>query len=154
MTRTLALPVLLAAAVAAAAPPPIQSHRLKNGLQVLVVEDHALPLVTIEVVVKNGAMTEPPELNGLSHLYEHMFFKANDQFPRPDETINRASEMGAVFNASTREELVKAAAELFAVVKSGKVRISINQTYPLAEAAQAHRDLEARKTTGSTVLLP
>jgi len=55
---------------------------------------------------------------------------------------------------STREELVKAAAELFAVVKSGKVRISINQTYPLAEAAQAHRDLEARKTTGSTVLLP
>jgi len=39
-------------------------------------------------------------------------------------------------------------------VKSKAVKISINQTYPLQEAAQAHRDLEARKTTGSTVLLP
>jgi NADPH2:quinone reductase len=55
---------------------------------------------------------------------------------------------------ATREDLVKAARELFAVVKSGKVRISINQTYPLRDAAQAHQDLEARKTTGSTVLLP
>lgn len=55
---------------------------------------------------------------------------------------------------ASREDLVNAARELFAVVKSGKVRISINQTYPLREAAQAQRDLEARKTTGSTVLLP
>jgi NADPH2:quinone reductase len=39
-------------------------------------------------------------------------------------------------------------------VGSGKVKIEINQTYPLAEAARAHRDLEARKTTGSTLLLP
>jgi NADPH2:quinone reductase len=53
-----------------------------------------------------------------------------------------------------REDLLKAARELFAVVKSKAVKISINQTYPLSEAAQAHRDLEARKTTGSTVLLP
>ena len=37
---------------------------------------------------------------------------------------------------------------------SGAVKISVNQTYPLAEVAQAHRDLEGRKTTGSTVLLP
>ena len=55
---------------------------------------------------------------------------------------------------STREELLTAARELFAVVKSKKVKISINQTYPLRDAAQAHSDLEARKTTGSTVLLP
>ncbi len=55
---------------------------------------------------------------------------------------------------ANREDLLKAARDLFAVVKSRKVRISINQTYPLQEAAQAHRDLEARKTTGSTVLLP
>jgi NADPH2:quinone reductase len=53
-----------------------------------------------------------------------------------------------------REDLVRAARDLFSVVKSKAVRISINQTYPLREAAQAHRDLEARKTTGSTVLLP
>ena len=53
-----------------------------------------------------------------------------------------------------REDLEWMSKELFDVVKSGKVKIEINQTYPLAEAAQAHRDLEARKTTGSTVLLP
>lgn len=55
---------------------------------------------------------------------------------------------------TTREALTSAARELFAVVKSRKVRIRIGQTYPLAEAAEAHRDLEGRRTTGSTVLLP
>ncbi|WP_340116364.1 quinone oxidoreductase [Pelagibius sp. 7325] len=53
-----------------------------------------------------------------------------------------------------REELETCAAALFAMVTSGKVKIEVNQTYPLSETAQAHRDLEARKTTGSTVLLP
>jgi NADPH2:quinone reductase len=46
------------------------------------------------------------------------------------------------------------AAELFAVVASGKVQTSINQRYALADVAAAHADLEARRTTGSTVLLP
>jgi NADPH2:quinone reductase len=55
---------------------------------------------------------------------------------------------------AAREDLLAAARELFAVVKKGAVKIPVNQTYPLREAAQAHRDLEARKTTGSTVLLP
>jgi NADPH2:quinone reductase len=53
-----------------------------------------------------------------------------------------------------RRDLESAARELFAVVKSRKVRIRIGQRYPLADAAAAHRDLEARRTTGSTVLLP
>jgi NADPH2:quinone reductase len=56
--------------------------------------------------------------------------------------------------AAKREDLEAMAAELFDVVKSGKVKIGINQTYALKDAAQAHRDLESRKTTGSTVLLP
>jgi len=51
-----------------------------------------------------------------------------------------------------REDLVTTAQELFEVVSKGVVKIAVNQTYPLAEAAQAQRDLEARKTTGSTVL--
>lgn len=55
---------------------------------------------------------------------------------------------------ASREALLSAARELFALVKSGKVKIAINQTYPLREAAQAQRDLESRKTTGSTVLIP
>ena len=53
-----------------------------------------------------------------------------------------------------REDLEASAAELFDVIKSGKVKIEINQTYALKDASQAHRDLEGRKTTGSTVLLP
>jgi NADPH:quinone reductase len=56
--------------------------------------------------------------------------------------------------AASREALLSGARELFAVVKSGKVKIAINQTYPLREAAQAQIDLAARKTTGSTVLIP
>ena len=55
---------------------------------------------------------------------------------------------------ATREATQAMADELFAVVGSGAVKIRIDQRYPLAEAAQAHRDLEARKTTGSTVLMP
>ncbi|MDG4551184.1 MAG: quinone oxidoreductase [Candidatus Contendobacter sp.] len=53
-----------------------------------------------------------------------------------------------------RSDLLASAAELFGVVTGGAVKIEVHQTYPLAEAAQAHRDLEARRTTGSTVLLP
>jgi NADPH2:quinone reductase len=55
---------------------------------------------------------------------------------------------------ATRAELVASANALFDVVRSGKVRIEVNQTYALKDAGQAHRDLEGRRTTGSTVLLP
>jgi NADPH2:quinone reductase len=55
---------------------------------------------------------------------------------------------------ATREATQAMADDLFAVVLSGQVKIRIDQRYPLAEVAQAHRDLEARKTTGSTVLMP
>jgi NADPH2:quinone reductase len=55
---------------------------------------------------------------------------------------------------ATREALDSAARELFAAVKSKAVRVLIGQTYPLSEAAEAHRDLESRRTTGSTVLIP
>jgi NADPH2:quinone reductase len=55
---------------------------------------------------------------------------------------------------ATRDALEAAARELFAAVKSKAVKVMIGQTYPLADAAEAHRDLEARRTTGSTVLVP
>jgi NADPH2:quinone reductase len=61
----------------------------------------------------------------------------------------------SLFNyIATREELAAGARELFAAVKACKVRVVIGQRYPLARAAEAHRDLEGRRTTGSTVLLP
>src|SRR6185436_4881720 len=79
---------------------------LPNGLEVIVVENHGVPLVTVEADVKNGSFTQGPAYEGLSHLYEHMFFKANRRYPSPDAFIGRASELGAVFNGSTREEVV------------------------------------------------
>ncbi|MGH8863867.1 MAG: zinc-binding dehydrogenase, partial [Burkholderiales bacterium] len=48
----------------------------------------------------------------------------------------------------------RGARELFEIVASGKVKVTIGQSYNLADAAQAHRDLEARRTTGSTLLIP
>ena len=57
-------------------------------------------------------------------------------------------------HVATREDLVATANDLFDVVGRGIVKIEVNQTYALKDAAQAHRDLEARKTTGSTVLIP
>jgi NADPH2:quinone reductase len=55
---------------------------------------------------------------------------------------------------SNRKELEASAKALFKMVKSGKVKIAIDQRYPLADAAQAHIDLESRKTTGQTILVP
>ncbi|MFZ1096835.1 MAG: quinone oxidoreductase [Xanthobacteraceae bacterium] len=56
--------------------------------------------------------------------------------------------------AAKREDLLKMASELFQVVGSGAVKIPVNQKYPLKDAQKAHRDLEGRATTGSTILLP
>ena len=65
--------------------------------------------------------------------------------------VTRPTLMGYV---AKREELVAAAKELFDLVLAGKIRVAPRQTYALKDAVQAHRDLEGRKTTGSTVLLP
>lgn len=56
---------------------PFVNKKLANGLEVIVLPDSSIPLVTVELEVRNGSFTEPPEYNGLSHLFEHMFFKEN-----------------------------------------------------------------------------
>ena len=84
----------------------IQRKVLANGLEVIVVENHGVPLATIEIDVKNGSFTQTPEYEGLPHLYEHMFFKANSRYSEVNEFWDRASELGAVFNASTDAEVV------------------------------------------------
>ena len=80
--------------------------KLSNGLEVLVVEDKSVPLATVEITTKNGSYTEPPEFNGLSHLYEHMFFKANKDYPSQEVFMARIRELGIVFNGTTSEERV------------------------------------------------
>jgi zinc protease len=113
---------------------PFVSKTLANGLEVIVLADPSVPLVTVELDVRNGSFTEPPELNGLSHLFEHMFFKSNMavRLARCESASNRfssnyTSQCGEVmklkpvigdtsylkdsnqlgfFNGTTREEVV------------------------------------------------
>jgi zinc protease len=84
----------------------IQRRVLDNGLEVIVVENHGVPLATVEIDVKNGSYTQTPPYAGLAHMYEHMFFRANQQYPAPGAFVDRASELGAVFNGTTSEERV------------------------------------------------
>lgn len=84
----------------------IKRKVLSNGLEVIVVENHGVPLATIEVDVKNGSFTQSPEFAGLAHMYEHMFFRSNSRFPDPEAFVGRAGDLGAVFNGTTAEERV------------------------------------------------
>ena len=84
----------------------IQRKVLANGLEVIVVENHGVPLATVEIDVKNGSFTQTPEYEGLAHMYEHMFFRANSKYPEPNQFWDRASDLGAVFNGTTQEERV------------------------------------------------
>jgi NADPH2:quinone reductase len=82
--------------------------------------------------------------------------------PVPPFNITLLSQKGSLFATrpslgnyiETRKDLVATANDLFDVIAKGKVKIAINQTYALEDAGQAHRELEARLTTGSTILLP
>ena len=85
---------------------PFQTITLDNGLEVIVIEDNTVPLVTVDIVVRNGAFTEPDEFAGLSHLYEHMFFKANAAYPSQEAFMNRVKELGVTYNGYTSDELV------------------------------------------------
>ncbi len=120
--RTLSLRAALALATVAALPatPPAALHAqsraelekvlrrkvLANGMEVIVVENHGVPIATLEINVRNGAFTQPPEYAGLAHMYEHMFFKANTDLPDAQAFNDRAGELGAVFNGTTQEERV------------------------------------------------
>ncbi len=84
----------------------IHYEALDNGLEVIVIPDSSVPIVTIELTVKNGAYTETEELNGLSHLYEHMFFKGNAVIPNQEAYLQRMRELGIVFNGTTSTERV------------------------------------------------
>lgn len=84
----------------------IQRKILPNGLEVIVVENHGVPLATVEVNVRNGSFTQPPEYEGLAHMYEHMIFRANSKYRDPGEFLDSMSELGAVFNGTTQEERV------------------------------------------------
>ncbi len=84
----------------------VSSASLSNGLTVILAENRELPLVTCEIAIKAGACIETDDFNGLSHLYEHMFFKANAGFPSQPKLMERFQELGARWNGSTGQECV------------------------------------------------
>jgi NADPH:quinone reductase-like Zn-dependent oxidoreductase len=108
-----------------------------------------------------GKDTWPASLDCLQPLGMMVSFgNASGPIP-PVNTADLASRGSLFFTrptlmsyTATREDLLASSADLFDAVLTGKVKIEIQQRYPLAEAALAHRDLEARRTTGSTVLIP
>ena len=107
-----------------------------------------------------GKDTFPASLDCLRPLGMWVSF-GQSSGPVPLFNISLLSQKGSLFATrpslgtytETRKDLVTTANELFEVVEKGTVKIAVNQTYPLAEAPEAQRDLEARLTTGSTVLL-
>ncbi|MDQ2854917.1 MAG: insulinase family protein [Acidobacteriota bacterium] len=116
---------------------------LSNGLEVIVLPDHSVPLVTIELGVKNGSYTEPPELNGLSHLYEHMFFKANRAIANAEEYTNTIGQLGIAYNGSTREEVVN----YYFTTTSPNLRTAMqfmrdSTRYPLFDSKELERERE------------
>jgi NADPH2:quinone reductase len=108
-----------------------------------------------------GKDTFPASLDCLKPLGMWVSF-GQASGPVPEFKITLLSQKGSLYATrpslgnytATRKDLVATANDLFEVVGSGKVKVSVNQTYPLAKASRAHHDLEARLTTGSTVLLP
>ena len=116
---------------------------LANGLEVIVLEDHSVPLVTIELAVKNGSYTEPPELNGLSHLYEHMFFKANRAVANQEDYLKTIGQLGITYNGQTREEVVN----YYFTTTSPNLRTAMNfmrdsARYPLFHPSEFERERE------------
>lgn len=85
---------------------PFVTKTLANGLEIIVLADASVPLVTVELASRNGSFTEPPELNGLSHLYEHMFFKTNRAIIERADYLRDIGQMGITYNGTTREEVV------------------------------------------------
>jgi len=106
LARFLALLALIRPLSVRAQALPVSDTTLSNGLHVIVVENHAVPLVTVELDVKNGAYTQTPEFEGLAHLYEHMFFKANKTIPSQEKYLQRTRQLGAQWNGTTSDERV------------------------------------------------
>ena len=110
MGKTVLLLVLCCSYFSVFAQPKLPKNyywqKLDNGLEVVVIENNRVPLATIEIAVKNGAFTEGPEYSGLSHLFEHMFFKANKDYPNQEKFLKRTQELGAMWNGTTGDERV------------------------------------------------
>jgi zinc protease len=102
--------LLLLPAVAGAVPPPnipkekLYRETLPNGMQVVLLENHRNPVVSLNVVVKVGSMYENERINGISHFFEHLYFRGTER--RTGEQFKREIEsLGGQTNAKTTKDL-------------------------------------------------
>ena len=138
--------VFLGLAVAIFAVRPVAAQRatlerivhhdtLANGLEVIVVENHSVPLATAEVVVRAGAMIQQPEDQGVPHLYEHMLFRGY-RGPRDQSFRQTSGELQAAYNGTTDDETVS----YYLILPSSKVGGAIDVLADLVRRPRFDRD--------------
>jgi zinc protease len=110
----------------------ISDKILDNGLHVIVIENHTVPLATIAVVFKYGSFVENSESNGLAHLLTHMLFRSNRLYPTQEAYLNRVRELGAWTGGEAREEWIYFVGTLAAdSLESGLEFVSESVQYPM-----------------------
>ncbi len=103
----LAAVMLLTPRAWSASEKPYELVNATNGMQIMAIPMSKVPLVTIVLVAKAGAMTELPSTNGLTHVWEHMFFKGNQRLPNQEAFSKRIRQLGITFNGDTSAEMVR-----------------------------------------------
>lgn len=98
----------------------IKEHRLKNGLKVLIIEDHKAPLATFQIWYRVGSVNEPPGKTGMSHLLEHMMFKGTPKYGSK-QFSNIIARNGGMDNAFTTKEYTT----YFQTISSDRINLSI-----------------------------
>ena len=99
--------LLLGAALFAGEVPGLSTYVLDNGLEVFVLENHVVPLVTIQLTFRCGAIAQSRETAGLFHLYEHMLFKGNEVYRDQSDFKTAMKELGVgSWNGGTSTEYV------------------------------------------------
>ncbi|MCX6123450.1 MAG: pitrilysin family protein [Proteobacteria bacterium] len=112
-----------------------------NGMDVVMMQSSKVPLTTVVLVSKAGARTESIESNGLTHLWEHMFFKGNARLPDQEAFNARVRQLGIVFNGDTSAEIVRYYFTLpSANLDSGIQFMSDAISTPLLEESELERE--------------
>ena len=138
----LALPAFVTPAPAQQPPLARFIHRttLDNGLDIVVAENHAVPLATVLVAVRNGAFTQEPDERGLAHLYEHILFRSYNG--DPNAFGRAASRLNAASNGFTSSEVVS----YFLMVPSQNVDGAIDLIAGLFQDARfSNQDLKEER---------
>lgn len=107
MKKIICSSLVVCASLAFAGEPKIITTKAKDGMDLVLMPEPKVPLITVVLVAKAGAMTETKDINGLTHLWEHMFFKGNARIPNQEAFNKRIRQLGISFNGDTSPEMVR-----------------------------------------------